>query len=101
MKCGVKEIFSICYMFCALGVKFKHSSIICGDNMSVINNVLQSDSLLKKKHVAISYHTNREAAAADIVHPMKILGTENYADLMTKSQTLKCFNHLSNGFMRG
>ena len=75
--------------------------MICGDSMSVFHNVSESDSLLKKKHVAISYHKTREAAAAGVVHPVKVSGEHNYADLMTKSQALKCFNYLSNGFMWG
>ena len=101
MKSGVEETFSIRYMLRALGVKVEHASMICGDSMSVIHNVTESDSLLKKKHVAISYHKTREAAAAGVVHPVKVSGEHNYADLMTKSQALKCFNYLSNGFMWG
>ena len=34
---------------------------------------------LKKKHVAISYHKTRKAAASDTVHPIKTDITINYA----------------------
>jgi hypothetical protein len=38
--------------------------------------VTVKDSLLKTKHVAISYHkTPREATSTGITHPVKILGT--------------------------
>jgi hypothetical protein len=50
---------------------------VFGDNLGVIHNVTIKDSLLKKKHVAISYHKTRETTAAGITHPVKILGTRN------------------------
>ncbi len=70
-----------------MGVKVEHASYVFGDNLGVIQNVTIKDSLLKKKHVAISYHKTREATAADITHPIKILGILNYADCLTRSLT--------------
>ena len=57
----------------------------------MIQNVLIKDSLLKKKHVAISYHKSRECIAAGIAHPMKTKGKHNFADVFTKGQTHKDF----------
>ena len=65
--------------------------MICGDNKCVILNCTMSDSLLKKKHVAIAYHKTREAAAAGIVHPIKIMSKHNFADILTKAVTGKTF----------
>ena len=56
---------------------------------------------MKKKHVAISYHKVREAAACGIVHPVKIDGRYNFADVLTKAQTNKVFAMLVGEVMHG
>ena len=43
-------------MLRCMGVKAEDASYVFGDNLGVIQNVTIKDSLLKKKHVAISYH---------------------------------------------
>ena len=101
MKMAVEELIAIRYMLRCLGVKVEHASLICGDNKGVVQNATISESLLKKKHVAISYHKTREAAAAGICHPIKTKGTDNFADVLTKAQTLKAFCVLVGGFMFG
>jgi hypothetical protein len=101
MKTAVEEVISVRYMLRCLGVKVATASLICGDNMGVVQNATIKDSLLKKKHVAISYHKVREAAAAGIVHPIKTPGVHNYADVLTKCQALKAFCILVGGFMSG
>ena len=65
----------------------------------MIVNPTVSSSLLQKKHVAISYHQTREASAAGIVHPIKIRGEHNMADVMTKAQKAALFKELTNQFM--
>jgi hypothetical protein len=90
MKTAAKELIVVHYMPQCLGVKVLHASLICGDNLGVIQNCTIKDSLLKKKHIAIAYHKTREAAASGICHPIKTLGTTNDADCLTKCQTLKC-----------
>jgi hypothetical protein len=91
MRTAVEEVQAVRYMLRCLGVKVKHSTLICGDNKGVILNCTMSDSLLKKKHVAIAYHKTREAAAAGIVHPIKIMSKHNFADILTKAVTGKTF----------
>jgi hypothetical protein len=44
---------SICF---ALGVKVTNPTYMFRDNLGVVQNITMKDSLLKKKHVAISYH---------------------------------------------
>ena len=61
MNTGVKENIAIRYMMRCLGVNVETASLICGDNMGVIQNNTIKSSLLKKKHVAISYHKTHEA----------------------------------------
>ena len=91
MRTAVEEVQSVRYMLRCLGVKVSYASLICGDNLGVIQNSTISDSLLKKKHVAIAYHRTREAAAAGMIHPIKINSEHNFADLLTKSQGGKLF----------
>ncbi len=67
----------------------------------MIQNSTIKESLLMKKHVAISYHKVREAAASGIVHPTKIDGKHNYADVCTKAQTNVIFHTLVGGMMYG
>ncbi len=101
MKNAVEELIALRYMLRCLGVKVEHASLVCGDNMGVVQNATISESLLKKKHVGISHDKTREAAAAGIAHPIKVGGADNYADVLTKAQTLKCFCTLVGGFMCG
>lgn len=67
MKVAVEELIAIRYMLRCLGVRVEHASRLFGDNLGVIHSSIRRESALKKKHVAISYHRTREAAAASIV----------------------------------
>ena len=101
MKNFAEETISIRYMMRFLGVKVKIASLLCGENLGVIQNSTIKSSLLKKKHVAISYNKTREAAASVIVHPIKTDGTINYADVLTKSQDLKTFQSITDSYFYG
>jgi hypothetical protein len=101
MKTCMEELLSIRYMLRCLGVKVVHASLVCGDNLGVIQNICIKDSLLKKKHVAISYHKSRECVAAGIAQPAKTNGKHNFADVFTKAQTLKDFSELVGAIMWG
>jgi hypothetical protein len=94
MKNVVEELIALRYMLLRCPrVKVEHASLICGDNMGVIQNATILESLLKKKkkHVAISYHkTTREAVASGTANQIKTGGADNYADALTKAQTLRC-----------
>lgn len=99
MKTAVEEVMAVRYMLRCLGVPITKPTTILGDNRSVIINSTVPSSLLKKKHVAISYHMVREAAAAKIVRPVKTRSEWNYADLLTKPLTRKSFLKLLDEFM--
>ena len=101
MRTAVEEVIAVRYMLRCFGVKVEHASYLFGDNLGVVQNATIKDSLLKKKHVAISYHKVRESAASGIVHPTKLLGKYNFADVLTKSQTNKDFARLVSGLMHG
>ena len=91
MRTGTEETISVRYMLRCLGVLVEHASFMFGDNLGVIQNATIKESLLKKKHVAISFHRVREATAAGIVHPMKIASQDNISDLLTKSLSERIF----------
>ena len=98
MKTGIEETIAIRYVMRFLVVKVETASLLYGDNMGVIQNSTIKSSLLKKKHVAISYHKTREAAASVTVHPIKTDGTINYAGVLTKYQDLKTFQLITGSY---
>jgi hypothetical protein len=98
MKTAVEELIVARCMLRCLGVKVLHASLICGDNLGVIQNCTIKDSLLEKKHIAIAYH---KGGSFRNWSPKKTPGTVNYADCLTKYQTLKCFATLIGGMMSG
>ena len=99
MKTAVEEVMSVRYMLRCLGVNVTKPTHILGDNRSVILNATIPSSLLKKKHIAISYHMTREATAARICHPIKTKGDWNFADVCTKAQVRKTHATLVGGMM--
>ena len=99
MKTAVEEVMSVRYMLRCLGLKVDRPTPILGDNRIFILNATIPSSLLKKKHVAISYHMTREAAASKICRPLKTKGEWNYADVCTKAQVRKTHAYLVNGMM--
>ena len=101
MRHAVEEVASLRYMLRCLGVRVDSASHVHGDNLGVIQNATIKDSLLKKKHVAISYHKVREAVAAAIIIPIKIASSDNYADCLTKSLPISDHSRLVNGLFYG
>lgn len=96
METAVEDVVSIRYMLRCLGVKVTYAPLVFGDNLGVIQNCSISDNLLKKKHVAISYHKARESAAAAMTHPVKIGTDDNFVDALTKALKTKTYHRLIN-----
>ena len=57
--------------------------------------------LLKKRHMALAYHFVRESVAAGIIHPAKIPGRNNVADVLTKPLAHDPFTGLTNLMFHG
>ena len=57
---------------------------VFGDNLAVILSSQNPAADISKKHVAISFHTVREAIAACIIEPYWLKGKFNLSDIMTK-----------------
>jgi hypothetical protein len=93
MQTGTEETISVRYMLRCLGVSECQACMnLFRDNLGIIQNATIKDSLLKKKHVAISYHRVQEATAVvGIMHPMKIDSKDNCADMLMKSLNERVF----------
>ena len=88
-------------MLRCLGVQVTRPTAVIGDNAAVIINATIPESLLNKKHVAISYHKTWDCVAAGVVHPLKIDSKFNFADALTKPLSVKQFKLLMKGLMVG
>ena len=84
MKHGVETLRGIRYKLRMMGVPLDGPSYVYGDNMSVINNTQEPESVLKKKSNSICYHAIREAVAMGEILTTHIATGENVADLATK-----------------
>ena len=72
---------------------------VFGDNFSVIQNALDLDATLKKKHVAISFHVVHEAITDGIISPFWLKGEFNLSDIMMKQIAAQPFlGHLASIF---
>ena len=67
-----------------LGVPVIGSCLMFGDNQSMVINVSNPGSSLKKRPLAIAYHKVRECVAAGIIDIVHCRSEHNLADLMTK-----------------
>jgi hypothetical protein len=67
-----------------LGVPVEGSSILFGDNKSVVTSSTIPHSGLNERHNALSYHRVREAIAAKILKFFHISGSANPADVLSK-----------------
>jgi hypothetical protein len=67
-----------------LGVSVKGSSMVFGDNESVVNSASIPHYRIKKRHNALSFHRIREAIAAKIIRFHHVAGSMNPADILSK-----------------
>ena len=101
MRHAVEEVVALRYILRCLGVNVDTSSAVYGENLGVIQNATIKDNVLKKKHVAISYHKVREAVVVVIIFAIKIALADNFADCLTKSLPISNHNRLINGRFYG
>ena len=82
-----------------LGVKIEDTSVLVGDNMSVVINTTLPSSSLKKKHQACNYHRVREAIAAGFIIFGHIGSEINLADICTKPLAAPAFHGLLRDYL--
>ncbi len=63
MKTGVEALHEIHYKLRVMGIPIDVATHIDGDSMSVINDTLKPESILKKKNNTVCYHTVHESVA--------------------------------------
>ena len=97
MRHALEEVVALRYMLICLGVNVDTASEVYGENLGIIQNATIKDSLLKKKHIVISYHKVCEAVAAVIIVPIKIALEGKFVDCLTKSLPIADHNRFING----
>ena len=98
-KMSVDLIIKMRYKLRMLGVVLEETSVLLGDNMSVILNTTIPSSSLKKKNLASAYHCVREAIAGGIIDFGKIPSELNVADMNTKPLGTVNFHCLSSVYI--
>ena len=95
LRTATEEAISLRYMLRCLGCNVPTdgscATKLFGDNLSVIQSASNPAADISKKHVAISFHTVREAIAARIIEPYWLKGKWNLSDIMTKQIPAKEF----------
>ena len=98
-RIATELVMAMRYKLCMLGVELEKTSLMLGDNMSVILNTTLPSSMLKKKHNAIAYHCVREAIAAKIISFVHVSSQDNLADVLTKPLGAVAFHRLLDGYV--
>ncbi|MGH7954896.1 MAG: Ty1/Copia family ribonuclease HI, partial [Gloeomargaritales cyanobacterium] len=84
LKIAVEMIEGLRYKLRMFGVPLDGPANGFCDNESVVKNVSNPASTLKKKHNSIAYHKVRESTAAGIIRVCYESGKFNVADMLTK-----------------
>ncbi len=95
LRSATEEAIHLRYMLRAMGIPVKSATTIFGDNKAVIDNAMNPYADNMKKHVAISFHSVREAIAAGIIECYWVKGGYNIADICTKQTPAPVHNEHS------
>ena len=98
-RIAVETILEVRYKLMMLGVPISKSSLMVGDNMSVVLNTTMPSSPLKKKHLGCAYNRVREAIAAGIIDFGHVASEENVADIFTKPLPAATFHNLTKKYL--
>ena len=98
-RLAVDLLVEMRYKLRMLGVNIKETSVLVGDNMSVVINTTLPSSSLKKKHQACNYHRVREAIAAGFIMFGHINSEINLADICTKPLAAPAFHSLLKDYL--
>jgi len=84
LRTAIEMIEALRYKLRMFGVPIEGPTNIFCDNEAVFKNCSTPESTLKKKHLSISYHRNREAVASGTCRIAKEGTKTNLSDLYTK-----------------
>ena len=91
---AVEAMMEIHYVLRTIGVRIEKTSILYGDNKSVVLNTTVPSSMLKKKHQGCAYHRVCEAVAAGITSYIHIGSKAHYSYILTKPLCALDHHHL-------
>lgn len=83
-KTCTEQIIALRLTLRYLGVPIKGSTMVFGDNETVINTASTPHARLQKRHNALSFHKARSSHAARILRMHHIPGDRNPADILSK-----------------
>jgi hypothetical protein len=83
-RIATELILEVRFMLRSLGMDLDGTTLMLGDNMSVVLNTSVPSSVLKKKHNAIAYHRVSKAIAAKVMRFAYEKSDENVSDIVTK-----------------
>ena len=99
LRNAVDAIEALRYKLRMLGVEVIGATDVFCDNEAVVKNCSTPESVLKKKHLAVNYHRNREAVAAGVIRIAYEHSATNLADVFTKNLPVVKRNGLLDRFM--
>ena len=94
-RIAVEMLIALRYFISMLGSHLEETSLMLGDNMSVVLNTTIPSSSLKKKHQACNYHKVRESIAAGFIDFAHVTSENNMADILTKPLTKPLFGKIA------
>jgi hypothetical protein len=98
-RIAAELIIATRYKLMMLGIKIEETSLLVGDNMSVVLNTTIPSSMLKKKHQACNYHKIRETIAGGIIDFGHIPSQNNIADICTKPLSCILFQNITKKYL--
>ena len=93
-KLAVETILEYHTMLRLMGANVEKTSLLLGDNKSIVLNSTVPSSVLKKKHCALSYHKVREMISCKVIKFTHIDSSQNYSDILTKALPKARFRRL-------
>ena len=95
MKIAVEKAHKMRYELKMLGVRVEGSTILYGNNRSIVLNGIKPESTLKRKHHFCSVHYIRQASASAVIALRSISSKTNISDSMTKPLPLPLLHILA------
>ena len=84
MRVAIEMVEGLQYKLRMMGIPIDSPTSMFCDSTAVVRNSTAPESVLKKKHNAITYHWAREVVAAGTIRIAKEDDETNLSDLLTK-----------------
>ena len=84
-----------------MGDNVEQTSLLLGDNKSIVSNTTVPSLILKKKHFALSYHNVSKIISYNVIRYTHIDSSQNYSDSLTKALNSQKFKSLVDPLLLG